>query len=96
MTTFWTGAAMAADYTHNRIRVFGEGMVSRHLPAQRKIVARREAYQCFNRAIVSAIRAQLDEEQTLGCLVDNDDDDWLMHGGGVECIHPEVYWRNLR
>ncbi len=90
MATFWTGAALAADYTHNRIRVLGEDVVSHYWPAQCKIDARREALQCFNRAIISAIEAQFDEQQSLSCLAEGDDD-WLMHCDGMACIYPPLY-----
>lgn len=89
MATFWTGAALAADYSHGRIRFLADSMVSGHLPAQRKIAARREAFCCVNRAIAAAIQAQLDEQPASPCA-DDDADDGLLHADGSGWCYPAI------
>jgi hypothetical protein len=90
MTTFWTGAVLAADYGQNRVRSLGVATRSHGVLPPREVIARREAFDALNRAISRAVQAQLDDQQaesTLlsSCLVDDDDDDLLMHCGGMEC-----------
>lgn len=90
MTTFWTGAALAADYGQNRVRALGIATRSHGVLPPREVIARREAFDALNRAISRAVQAQLDDQQAgivplVSCLVDDDDDDLLMHCGGMEC-----------
>lgn len=90
MTTFWTGAALAADYGQNRVRSLGVATRSHSVLPPGDAIARREAFDALNRAISRAVQAQLDDQQAdiqplVSCLVDDDDDDLLMHCGGMEC-----------
>jgi hypothetical protein len=91
MTTFWTGAALAADYGQSRVRPLGIATRSHSVLPPREVIARREAFDSLNKAISRAVQAQLDEQQTaiqplVSCLVDDDDDNLLMHCGGMECF----------
>lgn len=90
MTTFWTGAALAADYGQSGVRSLGVATRPHSVLPPRDVIARREAFDALNRAISRAVQAQLDDQQPVrplaGCLVDSDEDDWLMHCGGMECF----------
>ena len=91
MATFWTGAALAADYGQNRVRSLGVATRPHTVLPPRDVIARREAFSALNKAISRAVQAQLDDQQAdiqavVSCLVDDDDDDFLMHCGGMECF----------
>lgn len=86
MATFWTGAALAADYGQSGVIPLGIATRSHeHLP-QLEAIARREAFLALNQAIGKAVQAQLDEQPAVCWLDDNDDDDLLMHCSGMECL----------
>jgi hypothetical protein len=91
MATFWTGAALAADYGQHRVRALSIATRPHNVLPQHEALARREAFDALNKAIGRAVQAQLDDQQldaqlTCSCLVDDDDDDLLMHCGGMECF----------
>ncbi|HSC74774.1 MAG TPA: hypothetical protein VLB90_00890 [Pseudomonadales bacterium] len=91
MTTFWTGAALAADYGQHRVRQLSVATRPHNVLPMRDLLARRAAFDALNKAISRAVQAQLDDQQTnmqplVSCLVDDDDDDLLMHCGGMECF----------
>lgn len=90
MATFWTGAALAADYGQNRVISLGIAMRPAERLPQVDALARREAFLSLNRAISKAVQAQLDEQPAVCWLDDNDDDDLLMHCSGMECF-PRVF-----
>lgn len=86
MTTFWTGAALAADYGQDRVYPLGVATRPRSFLPHEAVVARRRAFDTLNRAISRAVQAQLDDQQVyVRCLAEDDDDDLLMHCGGMEC-----------
>ena len=86
MATFWTGAALAADYGQNRVISLGIATRPHERLPQVDALARREAFLALNQAIGKAVQAQLDEQPAVCCLDDDDDDDLLMHCSGVECF----------
>jgi hypothetical protein len=91
MATFWTGVALAADYGQNKVRSLGVATRPHTVLPPRDVIARREAFNALNKAISRAVQAQLDDQQAdiqplVSCLVDDDDDDLLMHCGGMECF----------
>ena len=91
MATFWTGAALAADYGQNRVLSLGVATRSHAVLPPRDAIARREAFNELNKAISRAVQAQLDDQQAgiqlaVSSLVDDDDDDLLMQCGGMECF----------
>lgn len=91
MATFWTGAALAADYGQHRVRALSVAMRPHAVIPQREALARRDAFAALNQAISRAVQAQLDDQQLdvslmCGCVIDDDDDDLLMHCGGMECF----------
>jgi hypothetical protein len=91
MTTFWTGAALAADYGQDRVYPLGVATRPRSVLPHEAVVARRRAFDALNRAISRAVQAQLDDQQAdtrlfAGCCLDGDCDDLLIHCGGMECF----------
>jgi len=85
------GAALAADYGQDTVHSLGVATRPHGVMSQSERLARRHAFDALNRAIGRAVQAQLDDQQTnmqplVSCLVDDDDDDLLMHCGGMECF----------
>jgi|SRR6478735_1104729 len=91
MATFWTGAALAADYGQDRVRSLGVATRPHTVLPPREVIVRRAAFDALNKAISRAVQAQLDDQQVdvqcaASCLLDDDDDNFLMHCGGMECF----------
>jgi hypothetical protein len=88
MSTFWMGAALAADYGQDTVHSLGVATRPHGVVSQSERLARRHAFDALNRAIGRAVQAQLDDQLVVraNCLMDDgDDDDSLMHCGGMEC-----------
>ena len=85
MATFWTGAALAADYGQNRVIPLGVATRPHEALSPHDAVVRREAFLALNRAIGKAVQAQLDEPPV--CWLDEEDDeDLLMHCDGIDTL----------
>lgn len=84
MATFWTGAALAADYGQHRVIPLGVATRPRAMLPTRQAIARREAFQALNQAIGQAVQAQLDEP--LVCWLDDAEDGEPLHCDGIDSL----------
>ena len=80
MATFWTGAALAADYGQRHMGRLGASTRPGGLASDQEMQARRCAFRALNEAIGSAVQAQFEDSPPVCWLDDVEEYDWLMHG----------------